>query len=88
MDSFFADVCHCHDDERLDQFSTDQSLRPFHLRPIRFRQTKWLHQKHSARRANIKPGNVLARNGGNLAANKPARRAGFPRPWTKKRDVV
>jgi hypothetical protein len=29
MDSFLANVCHRHDDERLDQFSMDQSLRGF-----------------------------------------------------------
>ena len=34
MDSFFADVCHRHDDERLDQFSMDQSLRGFIDSPL------------------------------------------------------
>ena len=33
--------------------------------------------KHFARRANIEPGNAVARNGRSRAANKPGRRAGF-----------
>jgi hypothetical protein len=34
MDSFFANVGHGHDDERLDYFSMDQTLRSFIDSPL------------------------------------------------------
>ena len=38
MDSFFADVCHRHDDQRLDQFAMNQALGSFVHAPLHARK--------------------------------------------------